>query len=166
MYGFSQGHVGDSNLFLNEFTQRLKDIYCQNWNATLNEKPKLQSYKQFKSLLECEKYLSCVQIKRHRTALTRFRLSDHDLGIEINRRNKSAEDCDKCKKCPNQIENEYHVLIVCPLYKSLREKYIKEYFWKYPSETKFITLMKTESETDLNKLACLVYNIFKMRNTS
>ena len=40
------GHVGDPNLFLSEFTQRLKDIYYQNWNA----------------ILTCEKYVSCINI--------------------------------------------------------------------------------------------------------
>ena len=98
----------------------------------MNEKPKLQTYKEFKSLIDCEKYLACIPIKRHRIELTRLRLSNHDFGIELKMRNQADENCDTCKYCLNEIEDEHHVILICPLYITLRKNTSKNIFGRHP----------------------------------
>ena len=60
----------------------------------------------------------------HRYIITRWRLSNHDLKIETGRYSRPItprEDrlCDKC----GTLENEFHVIFQCELYKSVREKF-------------------------------------------
>ena len=70
----------------------------------------------------CENYLLSVENIRNRTALTKFRLSNHSLMIEKGRYQK-ADICDRtCPFCTDQIEDEFHFLLKCPTYRQLRCK--------------------------------------------
>jgi len=51
----------------------------------------------------------------------------------------------------NEVGNEYHVLLKCKAFLSIRDKYIPEYFYKYPSLTMFETLMNKSSNRHLDK---------------
>ena len=46
----------------------------------------------------------------------------------------------------NIIENEFHFLIVRPLYNNLRRKYFKPYYWSWPTLNKFDRLMTSENK--------------------
>ena len=59
-YGFghvwlSQG-VGNGQQFINIFQARIKDIQFRKWCTAVNQYPKLECYKEFKMLLNPEKY--------------------------------------------------------------------------------------------------------------
>ena len=45
-------------LLFSIFTQRIKDISLQNWRRSINDSPKVDHYKYFKTQLDVEKYLS------------------------------------------------------------------------------------------------------------
>ena len=45
------------------------------------------------------------------------------------------------------IENEYHFLLVCPLYRDLRIKYFKAYYCRWPTLNEFDDLMCKTSKT-------------------
>jgi hypothetical protein len=71
--------------------------------------------------LHMEAYLSCVHNTKHRTCITRFRISSHDLAIERGRYVHIDRNSRFCKSCNvNVIENEYNFLLVCPAYSDLR----------------------------------------------
>ena len=53
-----QQEIGDVNIFLKSFKQRIKDISFKKWLSKIQGSPKSFYYKDFKSLLEAEKYLS------------------------------------------------------------------------------------------------------------
>ena len=89
----------------------------------------------------------------------------HKLAIETGRhRNQDIADrlCIKCNL--NQIESEYHFLLVCPRYRLLRQKYFKNCYLSWPNINKFNTIMSQNSCKDLNKLSKYIFYAFKLRN--
>ena len=62
LYGFGiicvTQEIGDTDLFLSVFSQRLKDCATQNWRDMINNSNRCSLYKNFKSLLSPEKYLT------------------------------------------------------------------------------------------------------------
>ena len=77
---------------------------------------KLRSYQIYKDHFELEPYLLDVKDTRYRTALTRFRLNSHNLGIEIGRHSKPKIPLNNriCAKCDTGlVEDEIHFLLVC-----------------------------------------------------
>ncbi len=110
--------------FIKSLTQRLKDIYVQTWFESMTLSNKCFYYKLFKGQISLEWYLSKITVKKFRVALSRFRCSSHDLFVEtgrysnINRQERLCQVCDL-----NDVEDEYHFLLVCPLYSDLRRKY-------------------------------------------
>jgi hypothetical protein len=49
------------------------------------------------------------------------------------------------------------------MFKELRTKYIKRYYWNHPSNFKFIALMTTENVTDIRHLSIYSYHAFIKR---
>ena len=71
------------------------------------------------------KYLEIVKTESHRIALGRLRSSNHRLANESGRWHKphpTPVDERKCMLC--DIEDEYHFIYICQLYKQLRTRYI------------------------------------------
>lgn len=50
---------------------------------------------------------------RHRIALTRLLLSDHDLALELLRWEKIPEDQRLCRRCRTRVESPEHILFEC-----------------------------------------------------
>ena len=46
----------------------------------------------------------------------------------------------------NCLEDEFHFVLECQLYKDLRNEYIKKYFWNRPNIQKFIELLQSENK--------------------
>ena len=109
----------------------------------LQNASKLKTLSILKSNLVCEDYLLSVSNVANRTALTKFRLSNHNLMIEKGRY-ENVQLCDRsCPFCPDQIENEFHFLIKCPVYTELRRKMLDDindiiYGFYYPQDENFL----------------------------
>ena len=91
----------------------------------------------------CESYLLSVTNVANRTALTKFRLSNHNLMIEKGRYEKLLLGDRSCPFCPDQIENEFHFLIKCPIYHELRNKMLDDikdiiFDFYYPPDENFL----------------------------
>ena len=82
---------------------------------------KLRTLSYLKQKPGCEEYLNSVQNISDRIALTRFRLSNHNLMIEKGRHQNMNLYDRSCPFCHIQIEDEFHFLIKCKTYKNLRE---------------------------------------------
>ena len=69
-----------------------------------------------------EKYLYDVKNRKNKIALTRFRLSNHNLLIEKGRHMRPKLDRTerKCFLCKDVIEDEKHFITNCPLYSKHR----------------------------------------------
>ena len=79
-----QQNVGDHEIFLVLFKQRVKDNFIQLWNSELNNSSRALFYRNI-SDFGFQFYLDVVQVKKFRIALTRLRMSSHRLEVEMGR---------------------------------------------------------------------------------
>ena len=62
----------------------------------------------------------------------------------------------------SDIQDEFHITLCCVKFKSLREKYIKPYYYRRPSMQKFVELMNTDNRRDLHRLMIFLKLLFKL----
>ncbi len=62
--------------------QRILDNYSQTWHGEINSSTRLSTYCLFKHSLSLESYLDKINEPKYKIALSRFRLSSHNLEIE------------------------------------------------------------------------------------
>lgn len=163
-----EGIIGKSN---NEIKKICQHYYDRCWKVNITESPKAILYKEFKTNVSLEKYLTDVKNRNHKIALTRFRVSNHDLLIEKGRhfRPKIEREDRKCFLCKDHIEDERHFITKCPLYKNERillYRTINEnsiFFEAFSDEQKFLFIMTNENENVINGLAKFVSNSMNAR---
>ena len=159
--GFSYVWLNQKHIVPN-FTllkQRITDQYKQEWLIIVNDSSKLSYYRLYKNYvsLETEKYLS-ISNHRYRNALCKFRVSAHNLEIETGRYLRIAPQEKICKCCTsNNIESEYHFLLVCPLYTDLRRKYLPRFCWSFININKFKCLMGNDTERSYLNTGKFIY---------
>ena len=123
-------------------------------------------YARFKHEFEMEHYLDFITEKKYKIALTKFRLSSHDLAIERGRFEHIERNNRLCRYCNlNMIENEYHFLLVCPLYRDLRKKYFQIYYCHWPTMNKFDDLMAKTSKHAILNLSKFVFYAMRLRDS-
>ena len=165
---------GGSNIFgenKNKIKKICQENYDKYWCLGITESPKAISYKKFKTTVYLEKYLSYVINIKHKIALTRFRLSNHNLLIEKGRhfRPKIERNERKCFLCKDDVEDESHFITKCPLYSNERVllydslKYNSRFFEQLNDEQKFIFIMTNENKKVMVELARFVFNAMKVR---
>jgi hypothetical protein len=146
--------------------QRIFDMYYQQWYSSVTNSSKLQTYSSFKQDFRFEKYLDNIGTAKFRIALTKFRVSSHQLSIETGRYHNIPQSERKCRCCQmNVVETEYHFLLVCPMYRELRGKYFKPYFCHWPTLNKFEKLMSSSIKSVQLNLAKYIYFANLKRNT-
>ena len=119
----------------NNIKLRILDIFQQNWISSISNSNRLSTYSSFKNTLHFETYLDVIKEPKFRIALTRFRVSSHDLDIERGRYTYIHRNNRTCKQCQlNQKETEYHFLLICPKYSDIRSKYIKRIYYTWPTK--------------------------------
>ena len=101
---------------------REKDMFQQIALHDLQTLSKLKTLALVKNDTILENYLLSVENVANRTALTKFRLSNHNLMIEKGRHQNADLQDRTCPFCPDQIEDEFHFLLKCPIYGELRHK--------------------------------------------
>ena len=86
-YGFGVAYInqgnGDVDKFMSEFTQRVKDNFLQEWNNNIQSLPKLDYYREYKSIFEIEKYHLILDIRKYRVALSKFCCVNHKLMLRL-----------------------------------------------------------------------------------
>ena len=97
--------------------------------------------------------------------ITKCRLSAHRLAVEQGRFNETARAERTCRLCTlNQIEDEYHFILVCPLYSRARRLYIKMYYWSSPSMFKLVQLFSTHNRKELCNLGTFLRDANRVRD--
>jgi hypothetical protein len=142
LYGFGyvwmNQKVENEMVFLNEFKNKVISLSVQKWQEELKSNRKLYYYCIFKEYLAPETYLIHVQNKYQRVMFAKFRCSDHQLHIEKGRHTgviRQERYCDYCKKHNSFcVEDEFHFLLLCPLYKDLRASILAKYYSCNPTE--------------------------------
>ena len=147
-------------------------VKIMNEISLAGEGNKLRTYKTFKSEFRLEHYLFSVKNQNYRTALAQYRLSSHNLGIEIGRHCRPPKPpCDRiCLYCSiGAIDDEVHFLTTCEFHNEPRttfESYLNGKILNYHNKSdmdKFILVMKETDTGIINALAKFVYTAFKQR---
>ena len=129
--------------------------------------PKLRTYKLFKHDFRLANHLLFLNNRNHQIALTKFRLSSHNLRIETGRyeANSKLKSCDRlCLFCDDQTaENEHHFLLKCSNYSTFRNSLfdvcqieITNFNNMDPLE-KFMCMMKSKNSKVIAALAKFIY---------
>ena len=95
-------------------------------------------------------------------AFAKFRCGFYDFNIYKGTFSKTDVLCTLCDY--KVVENEYHVLLVCPLYIDLRKKYLPSKFYSCPSMHKFIIMLSSKNASFLSQLSHFVYYALIRRN--
>ena len=130
----------------------------------MHKNRKLESYVCYKIDYNVETYITCVDIDKFRRALANFRSSSHSLMIEKGRHYGLDRDVRFCPYCECILEDEFHFLLVCPLYNELRSMYIPYMYYNYPTVEKFHSLMSSNNSTVIRNLASYICYAFGERN--
>ena len=69
----------------------------------------------------------------------------------------------KCTLC-NEIEDEYHVMLICPRYAVLGKKYNNKYHIVKPSMYKFVARLNVENIKEQERLAVFTKSVIKEHN--
>jgi len=168
-YGFGvvwQNQMVTSDpLFLKQFTNRIKDCFLQDWNATIAENSKLNYYTMFKSNIDFERYLDILDIRKFRYSYVNFRLGCHELEIERGRYRNIPRQNRICTLCAqNSVEDEYHFLLCCEKYSDIRSLYIPNKYYNNPSVHKFNMLMSSKNENIIKATATYLVHAFRERS--
>ncbi len=157
MYNFWEDQremrMSNYNMFKTVCKQRIQDYYKKEWQISVNESSKCYLYKGFKSELNLESYLLKVPDSL-RIPLTKFRLCNHKLPIEIGRYQNIDRQFRVCIKCLNgDIGDEYHYLFICNFFSGERKKLLPNKSYTRPSVHKFCELMSSSSNKTVLKIA-------------
>ena len=164
---WEQQAVSNKERFLSCFKTRCQDMYMQQCFSDMNSSSRCRLYRHIKEDFQLEPYLRKNYNRDLRQCLTKIRLSRHKLYIERGRWQKpKVEYCDRlCTLCEQRdIEDEYHVLMTCPHYKSLRLKFIKKKYYERPSMRKFTNLLTTTNDCELHRLMTFIKLVLKDYN--
>ena len=107
----------------------------------MERKPKLTLYRQWKTTLRRERYLSSPDLLG-RVALFSLRSGTNDLRIDTGRNERIVDPRNGkrrrlqraervCKQCEVGVEDEIHVLLYCPRYVFLRRDLLSEAIWDW-----------------------------------
>jgi hypothetical protein len=94
--------------------------------------------------------VNCISIVTITTAL-----------FEQNRHPRSERKCELCNL--QEIEDEFHFIIICNCYTALRREFIKPYLYRRPSMFKFLQLLKSKNKSELIGLAKYIIFASKRR---
>ena len=129
---------------------KAKDVFHQEAFYGIEQAgAKLRTYSLIKHKIGREDYLEQIKNTKHRQQLTKFRLSNHKLRIEVGRHMNLPKEERICEICNEGIEDEIHFLVKCDLYKTLRKPLVdictelRPQFGFYSDQEKFVFLMTT-----------------------
>ena len=125
-------NIFDSVSMINYFNQNLEidlislqekllNVNDINFRLHINSSPKLRTYIMFKEHFEIEPYLKNVINRGHRSSIAQLRAGILPLAIETGRFQNVPLEQRLCKLCTlDLIEDEVHLLFVCPIYVNFR----------------------------------------------
>ena len=132
-------------------------LFHQKWKIKIAESTKADTFTKFKEDMKFESYLY-HNIRKERVMMTKLRLSDHKLMVEVGRhyRPRLARPDRKCHMCQDAVEDEIHFLTECRLYGN-RDKYWNTVYDQVPqisthsNTDRFIYIM-TQDNPELSKI--------------
>lgn len=122
--------------------QTLVDMDTQNWSTELADHALCQVYKKYKLHLAQESYLDNLSFKLRRQ-VSRLRGSFHKLPlVKAFREYEQVEVCPFCEE--ECMPDEYHLLMICDLFRYSRRENLPGNYLISPSMDKFVQLMSSK----------------------
>ena len=138
----------------------------QNWSAKLDNSSKGLNYRLFKDTIKIEPYLLKVpprfylHFAKLRTGNHRFPCEHgHWLGLKLKDRecnlcNLHDRECNLCNL--HEVGNVLHYVLICPFFKTERQKYINKYYYTSTNVLKFKELLNCENEIQQRNIRIFV----------
>ena len=106
---------------LKDLNKELENIEQTSWHNEVNGMPKLRTYKTLKLDYGTELYTKTTLNKYHRSLIAKTRLGTLPINIETGRYKKQPIHERTCPNCTQEIEDEEHFILKCPLYDKDRQ---------------------------------------------
>ena len=155
-------------VFLNHAKDKLMMEHCAQWLTNVNNK---HIYAQFKNQYNTEKYCNLNLKRSQRSLIAKLRLGILPIRVETGRYNNTIRQERICLICNNgNIEDEYHVMFYCEVYKASRStlltyaSHIEKDFRTF-NDTQKLEFLTTNINL-IRKTACFIQIILKMRQMS
>lgn len=152
--------VGNINQFITTFKQRLMEFFIQECFDTIENRDRYRNYRSFKMLFYRELYVT-IQLKHHLRSMYSM-LRAGMLPVNANRyRYKEDIRLQYCSLC-HTVENEHHLLFVCPLYAAERRKLNN----KIPLQNldgNYIGLLRQQNKQRIVSLAAYISKVLEIR---
>ncbi len=143
-YAWIFQEIGNVEVFICEFKQRVKDVLTQEWLTTIHTSSRYDLYSLFKFTLTPELYITDPSLALYRRLLTKIRTGMAHLAVEQGRYTGVARNMRLCIVCnKQQIENAFHFIMICPVYHNLRTLYLPPNINIQRSHNAFATLMSS-----------------------
>ena len=110
---------------LDSFKQKLKSYVSEKWKTSVLSKPKLRTYKLYKTELEPEWYVDNFVGRFQRSIFARFRCGVLPLQIEVGRFRGQNVNERICQVCKAAVKSEIHFLFECPAYGTDRVEFLR-----------------------------------------
>ena len=135
-----------------------------NWAEEVWSKPKLRTYREIKSDYCAENYVLFNLPKKKRSLCAQIRGGILPLHIETGRY-VGLDEADRiCQMCElNEIENEYHFVLYCPLYERVRGELFSKLKYSNVLDMNDAQILKRLFEKDVFKLAKYLEKAWDMR---
>ena len=155
----------NSSFICSLIVDKIYDDYVQKWHSDLNRTSarrgsggnKLRTYKQMKNEFHVEPYCLEILSRKHRGALAKFRSGTAPIKVETGRYQNLDLSERVCFHCTSCIEDEEHVLMVCPVYDDLRLSLISEALLVNPA---------FEGYSDMQKMCFLLSDSRMVRSSA
>ena len=158
-YIWENQNFGINKDFLKIFKTRLIDSF---WQENKNEIDSLSTHRLYRHLdTKSNEYLFSMPNDFIRIALTRLRLGSHHLNVERGRWHKIEYRNRMCCIC-NDIEDEFHFILICERFHELRKIYLPKNLYINPSMYKFIQFFVINDLSKIRKLGIFLHKAFKM----
>ena len=150
--------------FKQQIKQRLLDQFRQKWAAEIHQSSKCLNYRIFKSNLKIESYLT-TSTYNNRRLLARFRCRNHKLPVETGCHRGIPREQRKCSWCVSELGDEFHFIMNCPNFNTLRSQLIKRHYTIRPSAFTFDKLMNTSNMLELKNFCTYISIVQKSINS-
>ena len=159
-----QQGVGDVNIFLSAFRQRVYDQFQQPWHNEIQNSSRAIFYRTISEFC-FQDYLEVVTIKKFRNALSKLRMSSHRLEVETGRwaRPNAIPFAERLCKICNKLEDEFHFILECPVYSDLRKLYVSRYYFNRPNMYKMVELFNTTNTKLLRNQSIYIFKAFETK---
>jgi exonuclease III len=172
-------HIINQNHFFKLVQSKLESEYRDKFFTRINSNVgqdgksgnKLKTYSTIKKKYSIETYLVNNLPLSITQAIAKIRISAHDLEIERGWRKPNYIPRDErwCRFCKNQIEDELHFIVACPLYDNIRSGtlcHCNEFSSNESSTLNFVKLFCSNEKQTLVQLGNFIVKAFTLRKSS